>query len=222
MVAARVPARRWRRRRAAAKFPNAIALPSPASPRVIALETPSSLLFPEQGEESGSPVRDRSRWPNGEAGRAVFSPPPWGLLSSPLEGGRSGGGLTRAPRPGRGAFPIPLIRELPGSAGVPPAWRAGGPHPPFRASREAGGTRRTQGRGPPSRPPPERGIISKSHNGRSWPFTTRISSRKTASVANFHAPQSVVSQGEFRVACPQPRSLASPARPHGEHNNGWM
>ena len=44
--------------------------------------------------------------------------------------GRSPGSAART-----GTFPIPLIRELPGCAGVPPAWRAEGLHPRSRFAR---------------------------------------------------------------------------------------
>ena len=89
---------------------------------------------PFQGEESGSPAGERSRWPNREAGRAVFSPPPWVSSPPPWKGGgREGGCPGSAAR--TGTFPVPLIGELPGSAGVPPAWRAEGPHPRSRFAR---------------------------------------------------------------------------------------
>ena len=45
------------------------------------------------------------------------------LHSSPLEGGRSGGGCPGGWAARTGIFPTPLIRELPGSASVPPASR---------------------------------------------------------------------------------------------------
>ena len=56
----------------------------PSAVRAIALEAPS-LLFSPAREGVGGPVGERSRRPNGEAGRAVFSPPPWN------GGGREGG-----------------------------------------------------------------------------------------------------------------------------------
>ena len=69
----------------------------PGPPRAIALETPSSLFPPGQGGGVRGPIGERSRWPNREPGRAVFSPPPWvfppWVFSPPpfQGGGREGG-----------------------------------------------------------------------------------------------------------------------------------
>ena len=106
--------------------------------RAIALENSSSLLPPGQGEESGSPVRERSRWPNRKADRAVCAPPPW------KGGGREGGcpgtdrtGVSRPP-------PAPRRPAL-----SSPPWKgAGGMTPP---------PTRTPARDPPPDLPPERG-----------------------------------------------------------------
>ena len=68
----------------------------PSAVRAIALETPSLLFSPARGGVGG-PVGERSRRPNGEAGRAVFSPP-W-VFSPPPGRGEERRRRPRAPCP---------------------------------------------------------------------------------------------------------------------------
>ena len=68
-----------------------------------------------------------------------------------------------------GIFPIPLISELPGSAGVPPARTL------VRASRDAGGTPAHPEAGPPSRPPPFQGGGEKAAAARAPPGDSDVS-----------------------------------------------
>ena len=140
-------------------------LPEGGGRRATAFETPSSLLSAEQREESGSLVGAFSMAEQGGGPRRllssplgllssppwVFSPPPW--KGGGREGGDPGGSAARTE-----TIPVPLIRESPGCAGVPPAWRAGRPASYDRASREAGGTLALPGGGTPlSTFPPEGG-----------------------------------------------------------------
>ena len=103
--------------------------------RAIALESPSSLLPLSRGRSQEPPLGNAL---DGRTGRraAPSSPLPPGSSPLPPFRGEVGRGVDPGGRAARtGTFPIPLIRELPGSAGVPPAWRAEGPRPRSRFAR---------------------------------------------------------------------------------------
>ena len=90
--------------------------------RAIALESPPSLLLPGGGERSQGPPFGTAL--DGRTGRRAAPSsllPPGSSLLPPFRGevGRGVDPWGTAAR--TGTFPIPLIRELPGCAGVPPA-----------------------------------------------------------------------------------------------------
>ena len=130
----------WERRRPAGlagrrPAPSFALRAMPAGRRRSQRRDPPPDLPPEGGRrENGGdpPLRPTTMIPESPI-RVVCAPPPFR--------GEVGRGVTRGCGRPDGIFPIPLIRELPGSAGVPPAWRAEGPHPRShfaRCRRDAG------------------------------------------------------------------------------------